>query len=52
MKIYGINYKACQNLFVVYINYNQSKYFFGAYRTHDKAQKIAAKYNGKVIFIH
>lgn len=43
MTILGMNKKVCHNLWVVYDVVNKTKYFYGAYRTEEKAKKIAAK---------
>jgi hypothetical protein len=50
MKVYGLNKKASKNLWVVYTMVNKGKYFFGAYRTEEKAKEVAAKYDGKYFF--
>lgn len=51
MKIYGMNKKACKGKWVVYTITNKSKYFLGAYRTEEKAQEVAKKYDGKYTLI-
>lgn len=51
MKIFGMNKKACKGLWVVYTVVNRSKYFTGAYRTEEKAQEVANKYDGKYTYI-
>lgn len=50
MKIYGMNKKACVGLWVVYTINNKSKYFVGAYRMKEAAEKVAEKYNGKIVY--
>ena len=50
MKVYGMDKKACAGLWVVYTVNNKNKYFVGAYRTQEVAEKVANKYNGKVIY--
>lgn len=50
MKVYGMDKKACAGLWVVYTVNNKNKYFVGAYRTQEAAEKVANKYNGKVIY--
>ena len=51
MKIYGMNKQACVGLWVVYTIYNKNKYFVGAYRMEEAAERVADKYNGKVVYI-
>ena len=51
MRIYGMNKKACKGKWVVYTITNKSKYFLGAYRTEEKAQEVAKKYDGKYTLI-
>lgn len=52
MKIVGMNKKVCKGLWVVYTIINRTKYFFGAYKSKDKAQEVANKYQGDYILIH
>jgi len=49
MKIYGLN-KKTKNLWIVYDVVNHSRYFYGAYRTEEKAKEIAKKINGKYFY--
>ena len=51
MKIFGMNKKACKNLWVVYVIVNKNKYFLGAYRTENKAREVTNKYNGEYTYI-
>jgi hypothetical protein len=51
MKIFGMNKKACKGLWVAYVVVNRHKYFIGAYRTREKAQEIATKYDGDYTYI-
>ena len=51
MKIFGMNKKACKGLWVTYVVVNRHKYFIGAYRTREKAQDVATKYDGDYTYI-
>jgi hypothetical protein len=52
MRIVGMNKRVCKGLWVVYTVNNRTKYFFGAYRFKNKAQEVAAKYQGNYILIY
>lgn len=49
MRVLGLN-KDMKNVWVVYTAINGTRYFVGAYRTEEKANEVAAKYNGKYFF--
>lgn len=52
MKIYGMNKRLCEGMYVVYTQVRNCKYFYSVFDDVIKAQQVAERINGKYILIN